>query len=140
MSIGQRIAQKRKELGLSQEALGEELGVSRQALFTAEYGAEMLEMDIKNARAYFSAYAVPKTFVEGMQAEFILESEGEVATQLVADAPQQKFSAEMECALTDDMRISVAFIHPDGTRDLQLLESYPGSYDSSRDPADWKLS
>ena len=26
MTIGQRIAQKRKELGLSQEALGEELG------------------------------------------------------------------------------------------------------------------
>ena len=32
MTIGQRIAQKRKELGLSQEGLGERLGVSRQSI------------------------------------------------------------------------------------------------------------
>jgi len=32
MSIGERITQKRKELGLSQEALGEKLCVSRQAI------------------------------------------------------------------------------------------------------------
>ena len=31
MTTGQRIAAKRKELGLSQEALGEKLGVSRQS-------------------------------------------------------------------------------------------------------------
>lgn len=29
MTLGERIAQKRKELGLSQEALGEKVGVSR---------------------------------------------------------------------------------------------------------------
>lgn len=33
MTIGQRIAQKRKELGLSQEALGSKLGVSRQSIY-----------------------------------------------------------------------------------------------------------
>ena len=31
MTTGQRIAQKRKELGLSQEALGDRLGVTRQS-------------------------------------------------------------------------------------------------------------
>ena len=31
-TIGQRIAAKRKELGLSQIALGEEMGVSRQSI------------------------------------------------------------------------------------------------------------
>ena len=36
MTLGQRIAQKRKELGLSQEALGEQLGVSRQAIYKWE--------------------------------------------------------------------------------------------------------
>lgn len=113
-----------------------EEALKQQALFTAEYEAEMLEMDVKNARVCFSAYAVPKTFVEGMQAEFILESGDELTTVLVADAPQQKFSADMECTLTDDMRISVAFIHPDGTRNLQLLESYPG-YLSDSYPSVW---
>ena len=32
MTIGQRIAQKRKEQELSQEALGDQLGISRQAI------------------------------------------------------------------------------------------------------------
>ena len=38
MTIGQRIAYKRKELALSQEALGEALGVSRQAIYKWENG------------------------------------------------------------------------------------------------------
>ena len=38
MTIGQRIAQKRKEENLSQEALGEQLGVSRQAVSKWENG------------------------------------------------------------------------------------------------------
>ena len=36
MTTGQRIAQRRKELGLSQESLGEQLGVSRQAIYNWE--------------------------------------------------------------------------------------------------------
>ncbi len=45
MTIGQRIAQKRKELGLSQEGLGEELGVSRQAIYKWESDATLPEID-----------------------------------------------------------------------------------------------
>ena len=41
MTIGQRIAQKRKELGLSQEALGERLGVSRQSIYKWEADAAL---------------------------------------------------------------------------------------------------
>ena len=32
MTIGQRIAECRRQLGLSQESLGEKMGVSRQAI------------------------------------------------------------------------------------------------------------
>ena len=32
MTMGQRIAEQRKRIGLSQEALGEKMGVSRQAI------------------------------------------------------------------------------------------------------------
>ena len=39
MTIGQRIAQKRKEQGLSQEALGDRLGLSRQAIYKWESDA-----------------------------------------------------------------------------------------------------
>ena len=45
MTIGQRIAQKRKELGLSQEALGEKLGVSRQSVYKGEADSALPEID-----------------------------------------------------------------------------------------------
>lgn len=45
MTIGQRIAQKRKELGLSQEALGERLGVSRQSIYKWESDTALPEID-----------------------------------------------------------------------------------------------
>ena len=45
MTTGQRIAEKRKELGLSQEALGQELGVSRQSVYKWESDAALPEID-----------------------------------------------------------------------------------------------
>lgn len=45
MTIGQRIARERKRLGLSQEALGEALGVSRQAISKWEADASLPEID-----------------------------------------------------------------------------------------------
>mgnify|MGYP002511994376 CR=1 FL=1 len=45
MTLGQRIAQKRKELGLSQEGLGEQLGISRQAIYKWESDASLPEID-----------------------------------------------------------------------------------------------
>ena len=45
MTLGQRIAQKRKELGLSQEGLGEQLGVSRQAIYKWESDASLPEVE-----------------------------------------------------------------------------------------------
>jgi len=45
MTIGSRIARKRKEQGLSQEALGEQLGVSRQAIYKWESDAALPEIE-----------------------------------------------------------------------------------------------
>ena len=45
MTIGQRIAQNRKELGLSQEALGDQLGVSRQSIYKWESDSALPEID-----------------------------------------------------------------------------------------------
>lgn len=45
MTIGQRIARERRRLGLSQEALGEALGVSRQAISKWEADASLPEID-----------------------------------------------------------------------------------------------
>ena len=45
MTIGQRIAHQRKELGLSQEALGDQLGVSRQSIYKWESDTALPEID-----------------------------------------------------------------------------------------------
>lgn len=45
MTIGERISQKRKELGLSQESLGEKLGISRQAIYKWESDSALPEID-----------------------------------------------------------------------------------------------
>lgn len=45
MTTGQRIAQRRKQLGLSQEALGEQLGLSRQAVSKWEADAAIPEVE-----------------------------------------------------------------------------------------------
>lgn len=45
MTIGGRISQKRKELALSQEALGEKLGISRQAIYKWESDSALPEID-----------------------------------------------------------------------------------------------
>lgn len=45
MTTGQRIAAKRKELSLSQEGLGEALGVSRQSIYKWESDASLPEID-----------------------------------------------------------------------------------------------
>ena len=45
MTIGQRIAERRKMLGLSQEALGEKMGVSRQAISKWESDGAVPEID-----------------------------------------------------------------------------------------------
>lgn len=45
MTIGQRIAQKRKEGGLSQEALGDRLGVTRQSIYKWESDSALPEIE-----------------------------------------------------------------------------------------------
>lgn len=45
LTMGQRIAQERKRLGLSQEALGEKLGISRQAISKWESDGAVPEID-----------------------------------------------------------------------------------------------
>lgn len=45
LTLGQRIAEERKKLGLSQEALGEKMGVSRQAISKWEADAAVPEID-----------------------------------------------------------------------------------------------
>ncbi len=101
----------------------EEILKAQNAL-TAEYGSELARMELKDNAAVFSAWAVPKTYVDGMTAEFVVDSAGELVTVPAAMQSGQKFTAELNCLLSDSITVSVVFILPDGTRQTQLLDTY----------------
>lgn len=101
----------------------EEILKSQNAL-TAEYDSEIASMDLTANNVTFSAWAVPKTYEDGMTAEFIADSSGEIITVPALLQPGQKFSAEITCPLTDNITLSVVFILPGGTRQTQLLDTY----------------
>ena len=64
LTIGQRIAVKRRELGLSQIALGEKMGVSRQSISKWEADAAIIAPPAAPARAAFhrrDPIGIPKT-------------------------------------------------------------------------------
>lgn len=112
-----------------------------QNRLTADYGAEEMDADYAAGTIRFAVYAVPKTYVPGMRAEFLAESGGETVTLPCDGAERQRFSGEISCALTDDIRLSVVFIRPDGTRETQLLEQYTyrlsGSYPTVQVNSPW---
>ena len=65
MTTGQRIAAKRKEQGLSQEALGERLGVSRQSIYKWESDASLPE--IEKLVALSRLFEVPVGWLLGVE-------------------------------------------------------------------------
>lgn len=73
MTIGERIAQKRKELGLSQEALGEQLRVSRQAIYKWEADAALPE--IEKLVVLAKLFDVPVGWLLGVEEEAEAEAE-----------------------------------------------------------------
>lgn len=67
MTTGQRIAAKRKELELSQEGLGERLGVSRQSIYKWESDASLPEID--KLVALSRLFNVPVGWLLGVEEE-----------------------------------------------------------------------
>ena len=67
MTTGQRIAAKRRELNLSQEGLGEALGVSRQSIYKWESDASL--PDIDKLVALSRLFSVPVGWLLGVEEE-----------------------------------------------------------------------
>ena len=82
MTLGERIARKRKELGLSQEALGERLGVSRQAIYKWESDASLPE--IEKLIALSGIFSVPVGWLLGVE-ELPPEEEAAPAGELTQE-------------------------------------------------------
>lgn len=97
-----------------------------QNAVTADYGISLRNVNPAGNRAKFTAYAVPKTFVEGMQAAFY--AEGGERQVIVSQGTDHRFEADLYCDLKETMTICVDFIYPDETRQTQVLKRYTGLY------------
>ena len=97
---------------------------------TADYNTDILAPDLARNTITFSARAVPKTYVEGMEVYFLIDSGDGPAEIAGTMGPGREFTAELTCELTDHIVISAVFAHGD-TRQTQLLDSYGGLYSTS---------
>lgn len=97
-----------------------------QNAVTADYGISLRNVNVAGNRAKFTAYAVPKTYVEGMRAAFY--AEGGERQVIVSQGTDHRFEADLYCDLKETMTICVDFIYPDETRQTQVLKRYEGLY------------
>ena len=96
-----------------------------QNAVTSDYGAVLEIVDPSTSSASFQVYAVPKTYMEGMTAEFCTDS-GSCRSSAVRT--NGRFEAELRCGLTEDITLSVVFTYPDGSSQTQILDHYEGLY------------
>lgn len=95
-----------------------------QNQLVAEYSTRIVATDYRDGTVTISAEAVPKTYVQGMGAVFLVDygnGQQEFDSILVDN---HAFTCETVVPLTDSITVSVVFITADGTRQTQVLESY----------------
>jgi len=99
---------------------------------TAEYGTEISGANLEKNQIRFSVYAVPKTYVEGMEVKFSADNHTGGINNAAGEAGfKQKFSATLATDLTDSITLSATFIYPDGTHQTQVLDTYEGLLSAS---------
>lgn len=94
---------------------------------TADYSAQWTDMDIGAGTVTITASAVPKTYREGMAAQFLAECDGEVLTFPAELGEAQTFSAVFDVPLVDNILVSVVFLDGE-TRETQLLQQFDSLY------------
>ena len=75
----------------------------------------------------FNVRAVPKTYVEGMTALFVANSDGDTMELPVEIGMDGAFAAKITCPLSDYITVSVVFVTGD-KRETQLLSDFYGLY------------
>lgn len=107
----------------------EEVLQSQNAL-TAEQSAQVTATDYRANTVTIEARALPRTYVEGMAAEFILTSGGESFTVPGELGEDHAFTARTTVPLTDEIAVSVAFLARE-ERQTQLLDQFTYLYSES---------
>ena len=104
--------------------------LQNQNTLTAEQSAQVADTDYRANTVTVEARAVPRTYVEGMTAEFLLASEGETVTVPGTLGENHAFTAWLTGPLTDEITVSVAFLTGE-QRQTQVLEQFTYLYSES---------
>lgn len=104
--------------------------LQRQNDLTAEQSARVTNTDYRANAVTVEARALPRTYVEGMGAEFLLDSGGETVTVPGVLGADHAFTARITGPLSDDITVSVVLLTGD-QRQTQLLEQFSDLYSSS---------
>lgn len=107
-----------------------EEALQKQNDLTAEQSAEVVSADYRANTVTISVRALPRTFTEGMTAEFVLESGGESFAFPGVLGADHAFTAEFTVPLSDDIPVSAALIAGD-QRQTQLLDEFFYLYSDS---------
>lgn len=92
-----------------------------QNTLTAEQSAWVSDTDCRDNTVAVETRAVPRTYAEGMTAEFLLVSDEETITVPGTMGETHAFTARLTGPLTDEITVSVAFA-TEGQRQTQVLE------------------
>ena len=104
--------------------------LQNQNTLTAEQSAQVVDTDYRANTVTVEARAVPRTYVEGMTAEFLLVSDGETVTVPGTLGENHAFTAQLTGPLTDEITVSVAFLTGE-QRQNQVLEQFTYLYSNS---------
>lgn len=104
--------------------------LQNQNTLTAEQSAQIADTDYRANTVTVEARAVPRTYVEGMTAEFLLVSGGETITVPGTLGENHAFTARLTGPLTDEITVSAAFLAGD-QRQTQVLERFIDLYSRS---------
>lgn len=97
---------------------------------TAEYGSELLGADLAENTVTFRVWAIPRVYEPGMSARFTARSGDEPVSVSGAEEDGRKFTAEITCALTDEILLSVCF-ETGQEEKTQILDEYGSLYTES---------
>ena len=92
---------------------------------TADYGTEISSCDLRAGIVTFRVWALPKTYTDGMTADFVAQSGTDAVTQPGTEDGGHRFETTVTCPLADDITLSVVF-SDGGRQNTQLLQNYSG--------------
>lgn len=96
----------------------------------ADYSAEVSSTDLRAGTISFSVSAVPKTYIPGMNVEFVADDGAQPFTVVGSERAGHTFSASVTCGLTDGISLS-AVLQEDGKAQTQLLDTYQNRLEDS---------